>query len=47
MQHGKKITIVAAMARNLAIGRNGDMPWHLPGELKHFKQTTIDRKSVV
>jgi dihydrofolate reductase len=47
VQHGKKITIVAAMARNLAIGRNGDMPWHLPGELKHFKQTTMGKPIVM
>ena len=41
MRHGKKISIIAALARNFAIGFNGDMPWHLPGELKHFKETTM------
>jgi dihydrofolate reductase len=44
---GKKITIVAAMARNLAIGMKGDMPWHLPGELKHFKETTMGKPIVM
>jgi dihydrofolate reductase len=47
MYHGKKITIIAAMARNLAMGLNGDMPWHLPGELKHFKQTTMGKAIVM
>lgn len=47
MFHGKKITIIAAMARNLAIGLNGDMPWHLPGELKHFKETTMGKPIVM
>jgi len=47
MVHGKKITIIAAMARNLAIGFNGDMPWHLPGELKHFKETTMGKPIVM
>ena len=47
MYHGKKITIIAAMARNLAIGFNGDMPWHLPGELKHFKETTMGKPIVM
>jgi len=47
MHHGKKITIIAAMARNLAIGLNGDMPWHLPGELKHFKETTLGKPIVM
>ena len=35
------------MARNLAIGLNGDMPWHLPGELKHFKETTMGKPIVM
>lgn len=33
------IGIVAA-ARNLAIGKDGKLPWHYPADLKHFKQTT-------
>lgn len=40
------MTLVAAMARNRAIGLRGAMPWHLPAELAHFKLTTMG-KSVV
>jgi dihydrofolate reductase len=47
MHQGKKVTIIAAMARNFAIGLNGDMPWYLPGELKHFKQTTMGKPIVM
>ncbi len=36
-----KLTLVAAMDRNRAIGRGGDMPWHLPADLRHFKQVTL------
>ena len=43
----KKITLVAAMARNRAIGLNGAMPWHLPRELRHFKETTMGRPIVM
>ena len=43
----KSITIIAAMARNRAIGRNGRMPWHLPAELQHFKKTTMGRPVVM
>jgi len=31
---------VAAMARNRVIGREGTLPWHLPGDLKFFKKLT-------
>ena len=47
MRHGKVITIIAAMARNRAIGLDGDMPWHLPGELKHFKNATMGKPIVM
>jgi dihydrofolate reductase len=36
-----KIQIVVARARNGVIGREGDMPWRLPSDLKHFKATTL------
>lgn len=47
MYHGKKVTIIAAMARNRAIGLDGEMPWHLPAELKHFKQSTMGKPIVM
>lgn len=34
------ISLVVAMSENNAIGRNGALPWHLPNDLKHFKQVT-------
>jgi dihydrofolate reductase len=47
MLRGKRITIVAAMARNRAIGRDGQLPWHLPRELRHFKETTMGKAIVM
>jgi dihydrofolate reductase len=47
MRLGKRITLIAAMARNRAIGKDGDMPWHLPGELRHFKDATMGRAIVM
>lgn len=35
------IAIVAAVARNGVIGARGGMPWHLPDELRLFKETTL------
>lgn len=36
-----KIYLVAAVASNGIIGRNGQLPWHLPEDLKHFKRLTL------
>ena len=35
-----KISIVVAMARNNVIGHRGKMPWHLPADLKRFREIT-------
>lgn len=37
------IALIAALDRNFAIGREGDMPWHLPDDLKRFKQLTLGK----
>jgi len=35
----KKI-IIAAMDEEKTIGKNGEIPWHYPEDLKHFKEKT-------
>lgn len=35
------IALIAAVADNGIIGRDGEMPWHLPEDLTHFKATTM------
>ena len=34
------INIIVAVSDNLAIGRAGDMPWHIGADLKYFKRIT-------
>ena len=34
------IAIMAAKAQNNVIGKDNDLVWHLPADLKHFKKTT-------
>jgi len=38
-----KISLLAALDRHRAIGCNGAMPWHLPGDLKRFKALTLGK----
>lgn len=35
------ITIVLARAINGVIGKDGALPWHIPGDLRRFKQLTM------
>jgi dihydrofolate reductase len=35
-----KISLIAAHAQNQVIGKNNDLPWHLPDDMKYFMQTT-------
>ena len=35
-----KVSIIAAVADNLVIGKSNRLPWHMPADLKHFKQLT-------
>ena len=41
------ITIVAAMAANRVIGRDGGLPWNVPAELAHFKSVTQGKTLVM
>lgn len=34
------ISMIAAMGTNRAIGKDNDIPWHLPDDFQYFKQTT-------
>jgi len=36
-----EVALVAAVAENGVIGRDGDLPWHYSEDLAHFKETTM------
>lgn len=35
------LALIAALDRNRLVGAGGAMPWHLPEDLRHFKQLTL------
>ena len=41
------ITLVLARAANGVIGADGKMPWHLPADLRRFKQLTMGRPMIM
>jgi len=42
-----KIVLVAAIGRNNVIGRDGQLPWRLKSDLKHFRALTIGKPVVM
>ncbi len=41
------VVFVVAVARNGVIGNRGDLPWHLPADLKHFKAVTMGKPMIM
>jgi dihydrofolate reductase len=39
--------LIVACTENFVIGANGGMPWHLPADLKHFKEMTTGNTIVM
>ena len=37
------LSLLAALDRGFAIGKDGDLPWHLPADLKRFKALTLGK----
>ncbi len=41
------LAIIAALAQNSSIGLNNQLPWHLPADLKHFKNLTLGKPIIM
>ena len=42
-----KLNLIYARARNGTIGKDGQMPWHLPEDLAHFKRITLGQPVIM
>jgi len=40
LETDRELVGIVAVAENGVIGRDGDMPWHIPEDLQHFRETT-------
>ncbi|MDO8954110.1 MAG: dihydrofolate reductase [Gammaproteobacteria bacterium] len=38
-----KLSAVVAYSQNRVMGKNNQLPWHLPDDLKHFKALTVGK----
>jgi dihydrofolate reductase len=41
------VSLIVAVSENGVIGRDGDLPWRLSGDLKHFKRTTMGHHLII
>lgn len=42
-----QLFIIVAMGKNRLIGIDNDLPWHLPNDLKHFKEATLGKPIIM
>ena len=42
-----RVTLIAAVAENGVIGKDGAMPWHYPEDLAHFREVTMGHPVVM
>ena len=42
-----KLHLIYARARNGVIGKDNQMPWHLPEDMAHFKRTTLGQPVIM
>ncbi|MFD1564647.1 dihydrofolate reductase [Haloarchaeobius amylolyticus] len=47
LETDRELVAIVAVADNGVIGNDGDMPWHIPADLKHFKETTMDHPVIM
>ena len=43
----QRISLIWAMTNNRVIGRDNDLPWRLPDEMRHFMRTTVGKPVIM
>ncbi|RQG89001.1 dihydrofolate reductase [Natrarchaeobius halalkaliphilus] len=47
LETDRELVAIVAVAENGVIGRDGEMPWHVPADLEHFKSKTMDHPVIM
>jgi len=47
MKNSLPLCLIAALAQNRVIGRDNQLPWRLPADLKHFKALTLGKPIIM
>ncbi len=47
MKTNLPLSLIAALADNRVIGRDNQLPWHLPADLRHFKALTLGKPIIM
>ncbi len=47
MRTNSPLALIVAMAKNHVIGINNDLPWHIPQDLKRFKELTKGKPCIM
>ncbi len=47
MSETPRLCLIVAMAENRVIGKDGDLPWRLPEDMKWFKETTMGKPLIM
>lgn len=47
LQTSPPLALIVAQAANRVIGRDNQLPWHLPEDLRHFKRVTLGKPIIM
>lgn len=42
-----RLSAIVAMSENRVIGKDNQLPWHLPADLQHFKRVTLGKPIIM
>ncbi len=43
----QKVSIIVALAKNHVIGKDNQIPWHIPADLQYFKKITLGKPMIM